>query len=419
MACRYNEYADVSKLIDDASFSKTKHIKVKKVDTLNILKYNKKELTNDNEKTLGLFRSVIATNTGNIICVAPPKSIDFDNFSSSNKYEDCIFQKFVEGTMINVFYDNELEDWRISTRSTLDGKCNFNMDSNITYRYMFLDAMNHIGMEFYHLRKDFCYSFVLQHPKNRIVIPIKYPNLILTNVYKVYDNGKYLTNIIEVNIESLNMNKSFTVLKNYYPTSKEDMDELFTSFKYTGNSWNELLIYFGSENIDYKIQGIVIYNKNGERTKLRNSTYEKIKHLKGNSPKLQYQYYHLRQQGGVKDFLKYYPEYKEEFSEFRINLHKWTNQLYQNYINCFIKKEKALIDFPYNFKTHMYKIHEIYLYDLKPENKFVNKFVIVNYVNTLPPPRLMYSVNHNKKKFEKERRIVTSDLKVLMKSEIQ
>ena len=36
MACRYNEYADVSKLIDDVNFSKTKHINVKKVDTLNI-----------------------------------------------------------------------------------------------------------------------------------------------------------------------------------------------------------------------------------------------------------------------------------------------------------------------------------------------------------------------------------------------
>ena len=94
MACRYNEYADISKLIDDDNFSKSKHVKVKKVDTLNILKYYKDKLNNDNEKTLGLFRSVIATNDGNIICVAPPKSIHFENFSNSNRYEDCIFQKF-------------------------------------------------------------------------------------------------------------------------------------------------------------------------------------------------------------------------------------------------------------------------------------------------------------------------------------
>ena len=172
----------------------------------------------------------------NIICVAPPKSIHFENFSNSNRYEDCIFQKFVEGTMINVFYGNELKIGVFPPGSTIDGKCNFNMDSKVTYRYMFLDAMNHIGMEFYHLKKDFCYSFVLQHPKIGIVILIKYPNLILTNVYKVYENGKFLSNIKEVDIDSLVMNKSFYCIKNYNPTSKEDMDELFTSFKYTENS---------------------------------------------------------------------------------------------------------------------------------------------------------------------------------------
>ena len=418
MICRHSEYADISKLISDSDYSKSKNIKVKQMDALNILKYDKSKLNKENADTLGLFRSVIVNNNNEIVCVAPPKSIDFDEFIKNNKYEDCIFQKFVEGTMINVFYDNELQDWRISTRSTIGGKCNFNMDSNVTYRYMFLDAMNHIGMEFYHLRKDLCYSFVLQHPKNRIVIPIKYPNLILTNAYKIYNDEDNINNVTEINIDALNINKSFTTLSNFDPTDEEDMKELFASFKYDGCSWNDLLVYFNSENIDYKIQGIVIYNKNGERTKLRNSNYEKIKHLKGNSPKLQYQYYHLRQQGGVKDFLKYYPEYKSEFSEFRVNLHNWTNQLYQNYISCFIRKEKPLVDFPYNFKTHMFKIHEIYLNELKPENKFVNKFVIVNYVNNLPPPRLMYSVNHIKNKFKKEKKIVTSDLKVLMKSEI-
>ena len=105
----------------------------------------------------------------------------------------------------------------------------------------------------------------------------------------------------------------------------------------------------------------------------------------------------------------------EEFSDFRKELHKYTNQLYQNYINCFIKKQKPLIEYPYNFKTHMYKIHEHYLNELKDEGKYVNKSVVVDYVNTLPPPRLMYSVNHIKKQYDKDQKIVTSDLKVLMK----
>ena len=401
------EYADLAKLVTDKVYAEDKHIIVKQMDHLYVLKYNKSKLTTENVNTLGLFRSIIINEKGKIISFAPQKSLDFDIFSQSNKYEDCFVQHFPEGTMINVFFDTYIDDWQISTRSTIGAKCNFNMDSNITYRYMFLDAMNHIGLEFEDLDKNCCYSFVLQHPKNRIVVPIKEPAIILTNRYKIENNEVFNNN-------SFNNPTKFNTLKMH----NIDDNNFKSSVKYTGNNWNDLITHFFSENLSYQFQGIMIWNNKGQRTKIRNSNYEKIKHLKGNSPKLQYQYYHLRQNNAVGEFLKYYPEYRKEFSDFRRELHKWTSQLYQNYIKCFIKKEKPLGDFPYNFKTHMYKIHEIYLNDLKLEGKFVNKGVVIEYVNTLPPPRLMYSVNHVKKQFDKDQKIVTSDLKVLMKGEM-
>jgi len=40
----------------------------------------------------------------------------------------------------------------------------------------------------------------------------------------------------------------------------------------------------------------------------------------------------------------------------------------------------------------------------------------MNYVNTLPPPRLMHVINYIKKQYDKDQKIITSDLKVLMKS---
>ena len=170
-----------------------------------------------------------------------------------------------------------------------------------------------------------------------------------------------------------------------------------------GDNWDDIIEYLSSDNLPYTVQGIVIINKKtGRRTKLRSKNYEKVKHLKGNSPKMQYHYYYLRQNQLVKDFLKYYPEYKKLFQDFRSNLHDWTNQLYKNYISCFIRKEKSLKEFPYNFKTHMFKLHEMYIDDLKPENKFVSKYVVMTYVNNLPPPRLMYSVNHNIRKFSSD-----------------
>ena len=402
-----NDYADILKLISDNNYAQDKHIKVKNFEHLFVLKYNKSKLTTENINSLGLFRSIIVNKEGHIVSFAPPKSIDFDIFSQSNKYEDCYIQYFPEGTMINVFFDKELDDWQIATRSSIGAKCNFNMDSNITYRYMFLDAMNHIGLEFEDLDKNCCYSFVLQHPQNRIVAPISQPALILTNKYKIDSNQIFNNN-------SFCKTPKFSTLL-MQPINNKVFKE---SVNYIGDNWRQLSAHFFSDNLPYQLQGVMIWNNKGQRMKIRNSNYEKVKHLKGNSPKIQYHYYYLRQNGAVGDFLKYYPEYKREFSDFRRELHKYTTQLYQNYIKCFIKKEKPLVEFPYQFKTHMFKIHELYLNDLKLDGKFVNKQVVMNYVNTLPPPRLMHVINHIKKQYDKDQKIVTSDLKVLMKSEM-
>ena len=397
-------YADILKLISDNNYAESKNILVKRFEHLYVLKYVKSKLTTENINSLGLFRSIVANKDGEIVSFAPPKSIDYDVFSQSNEYNDCYIQHFPEGTMINVFFDKYIDDWQITTRSSIGAKCNFNMDSNITYRYMFLDAMNHRGLEFEDLDKSCCYSFVLQHPQNRIVVPISEPTLILTNKYKI-DNNQIFNN------NSFNKMPKFSTLIMHNINDKSFKD----SVNYTGDNWRQLSDYFFSDNLPYQFQGVMIWNTKGQRTKIRNSNYEKVKHLKGNSPKLQYHYYYLRQNGAVGDFLKYYPEYKGEFSDFRRELHKYTSQLYQNYIKCFIRKEKPLVEFPYQYKTHMFKIHELYLNDLKLDGKFVNKQVVMNYVNTLPPPRLMHSVNHIKKQFDKDQRIVTSDLKVLMK----
>ena len=398
------DYADILKLISDNNYAQDKHIKVKNFEHLFVLKYIKSKLTTENINSLGLFRSIIVNKEGYIVSFAPPKSIDFDIFSQSNKYEDCYIQHFPEGTMINVFFDKELDDWQIATRSSIGAKCNFNMDSNITYRYMFLDAMNHIGLEFEDLDKNCCYSFVLQHPQNRIVVPISQPALILTNKYKI-DNNLIFNN------NSFCKTPKFSTLPMHTINNKPFKE----SVNYNGDNWKQLSDHFFSDNLPYQLQGVMIWNNKGQRMKIRNSNYEKIKHLKGNSPKLQYHYYYLRQTGAVGEFLKYYPEYKVEFSDFRRELHKYTSQLYQNYIKCFIRKEKPLVEFPYQYKTHMFKIHELYLNDLKLDGKFVNKQVVMNYVNTLPPPRLMHVINHIKKQYDKDQKIVTSDLKVLMK----
>ena len=68
------------------------------------------------------------------------------------------------------------------------------------------------------------------------------------------------------------------------------------------------------------VMGIIVKNsRTGERTKFRNPIYEEVRHLRGNQPKLQYQYLTLRHSGKLPEYLKFYPESKAEFSVYRDN----------------------------------------------------------------------------------------------------
>jgi hypothetical protein len=152
-------------------------------------------------------------------------------------------------------------------------------------------------------------------------------------------------------------------------------------------------------NTPYQVLGVVLRNNStGIRTKLRNPVYENVRHLRGNQPKMQYQYLSLRKNGSVRDFLKYYPEYKKEFSFFRRGLHDFTHALYENYVSCYIKKEKPLIEFPENFRTHMFHIHKRYLDELRPNNMFVTNSEVIKYVNEMPTTLQMYSLNYTMRK---------------------
>jgi hypothetical protein len=92
--------------------------------------------------------------------------------------------------------------------------------------------------------------------------------------------------------------------------------------KYDFSTYTKLIDNFASPNTPYNILGVIIRNtETGDRTKIRNPTYEEVRHLKGNQSKLQYQYLCLRQNGKMPEFLKYYPELKPEMSKFRDNVH--------------------------------------------------------------------------------------------------
>ena len=361
--------------------------------TFYFLHYDKDQLTMNNYETTGLFRSIlIDKNKAHIY--SPPKSLPIELITTT-PYADFILEELVEGTMINMFWDEYSKHWDIATKKTMGGYCKYYQDNNSTFRDMFLDAMIKQDLEFDDFDITMCYSFVLQHPDNRIVIPFQMPRLVLVGLYKIDGFKVTILNKYECNVPNIILPKTF----------KEYSD-------YKGSCWDDLQNFLLQMNLDYRITGVNIYNKtNGLRGKLRNPSYEYVRRLKGNSPKIQFQYYSLRKLGKVGEFLKYYKEYNETFSNLRNDLHIWTNQLWVNYIKCYVKKEKPLLEFPKKFRAHMFNLHQIFLNDLRELGHYISKQIVIKYVNTMEPAKLMYSVNYDLRQYDRDDIVIKKSMK--------
>jgi len=382
-----NDYVDIDKFVTDNEYAEQfKDFLIKKDNydgNLILIKYNKGNVNMDNFNTLGRFRSLIYDkNNKEVVSYFPGKSEMAHNIIEVE--QNYMFEEFFEGTMINMFWYDLIEDWEITTRSNIGAKCSYKPDG-VNFRVLFLETLNKLQWEFENFDKNFCYTFVLQHNKNRIVTPVKKNRLILVDVATCKKNkicrfsrtglNKVIDNIIKNN--------------NYYLPERWEM-------KYTDMKTN-------LENAPYFFMGYVLHDEiSGERFKFRNENYEYVRHLKGNNPKIQYRYYHLRSNNLVKDYLNYYPEDRKVFSELRNNMHKYTKALYQCYISCYIKKEKELKLYDYKYKTHMYHLHEIYKNELKNDGGYINMNQVIKYVNSLEPPRLMHVINADLYKKDKE-----------------
>ena len=400
---------------DAASNSRLINKKYQYQDQLyDIFKYDKDVLTHDDYNGTGRYRSVIFK--GNqLVVTSPSKSMQYASFTTSYPFgQSVVCEELVEGTMINFFFDPILDEdgfalkdetgkylgkAEIATRSTVGGNVSFYQDDNApSFRRMFLETCDEIGLDFDNLklsRQDsfICYSFVLQHPANRIVKPIKKPSLYLVGVYAVsrdadaIDDIRYKVDTLDYSDAAVKEELGLDKCNISYPEKCK-----YFSYEDAKEKHNDM-------SVDYSVPGVVFKDKRtGDRCKYRNKAYEEVRFLKGNQPRLQYQYLLLRQKGDVKSFLKYYPEKAKECDSYRCLVHNFTKSLHTNYRACYVEKQKPLIEFPENHRTHMYNLHQKYINNYREKKGYIGMPAVIKYVNEMPVSHLMHALNFNLKK---------------------
>lgn len=345
------------------------------------------------------FRSVVwNTKTNTPVCVAPPKasSIDF-SYNSLKDMSDTgvVCQELLDGFMINCFKLVDDETLHITSRSKLNAAGKFY--SQKSFRELFMEAyMNTLNDKSIQLtspdssKKEIAtfYSFLVQHTEHRIVSPINKNIVYLIHSGTVYEDGnvviedtpKFETKVPDIIIEPFKAKGSYAQIAASSISLDSEQNEV--------QKWIKLQI----SEMDWKFQGLVFKDKEGNRWRFRSEKYAAVKALRGNNPNIVERFAQLYTQNLIHKYLEYYEDDVIAMSVHVIFVDAIIKIMYDNYVNLHITKSLTVEQIDKLFLPHLYSIHGIYLSQLRPNGKKVNHEEIRQYLHKQPWQRIAFII---------------------------
>jgi hypothetical protein len=406
-----------------------------------VLNYDPKFVCIDDDSSITKYRSVVIDPaTHHLLCVAPWGSMpvsspdydidettkvicpeNADTYVDTTVYESndakYIADEMVEGTMINLFYDERNGKWQIATRGAISGNYWFyrteygNTECHQTTFYqMMMEALRYdtnTELENIALLADlptnYCYSFVLQHPENHIVFSITQPKLYLVGVFEIINR----TNMGDMCVYNETENKWNQAPRvRYINTHSYTVSTIFKEWFNAGILYLPQILYadsmaqlkekYCSETSSLDYMGVMVTNiYNGYHISIENPRYQALKELRGNNPNLQYHFLALNKIGKIQEFLDAFPMYNHAFHHFYTQYRRFIALMHRFYVLYYIKKDRTPIDKQYF--VHVANIHHtIYIPALTAGNKTIVTFDVVRkYFDEMEPSRLLYYINYD------------------------
>lgn len=377
-----------------------------------IFNYDKLTFCFDEPLTTRQYRSIIMSYPEKqMLSFSLPKSLTPDVFFERNieHSQEIYASEKIEGALIHLFYDYRINRWEIATKRAVGGVYHFfnykkkdGWFKKSKVRDLFMDALriprktkfSELRL-FDELSKDYCYSFVLQHPENRIVLPIVRPTLYLIAVFLTLPISNIAVSISPRLYETWEQIRNIPVIQ--FPESYHETYSL-TIYK----KW-----YLNREP-DYNTAGIVVRNlRTGDHCSVKNPMYEKMLKWRGNSNAhaLQYQYLALRRIGKLADYLAFFPKHKSEFSQFFDEYKKLVCDVHGFYMEKYVRKEKTQISDKYLYfvddlhKNVFLPLLNKWRLDRSRAKPKMIRSMIFDYFNKMEPEQLLYIFNYDQRKY--------------------
>jgi hypothetical protein len=417
---------DVSSLYKGVKIETLSNVTINNVEfnnkKYNLIKYNGK--CNPEDKSNGILRSVIARENGKILAV-DRKTFKVDEFikrgneatsiiKSSVSDKDVRIEQYISGPKLRLFYDeiqndDERSEWVVCTKSNIGANNRYFVDAGAsegTYSYqkMFIEACNHTGLKYLNvLPKHLQYMFVMKHPKNITVYNVKEPELHLIGVNEITKDNQVIIHSLE-SVAEYFKNTKVQFPKIISECNVNDVAKM--SSDYLLDNQLSLENHNNNDYPTYKEEGIMFIHKTTfEFSKCINPQYEMVKSILGNQPKMEFRYAELwsdtvmnvnndANESKLTLFIKYFPEFIDSYKTFYGKMSQFLKNVYTAYIDCFIHKTKPLKEFPFQYRPHLFEIHNLYKNELRPNGKNVSLPVVYKYFANLPTAKIMFALNY-------------------------
>lgn len=294
-----------------------------------VLIHYKKDTSDLTKPHVGAFRSVVWNAlTNQPVCVGPNRGLKFAQAVADGVVPaDCVVEDFVDGVMINLFQVRVGGDWEIATRTVIGGECNFYGKRN--FEDLFWETFDAAGLTEDMLSDGATYSFVLQHPEERIVVAPQYgiPKLYLVETTAPHPPAQ-LTALAPQRHSDLK--------------TLEDVKERVAAWgKRFRAGW----------------QGLVIKTTDGRRYKLRSEQYDEARHLRGNQANRPYIWLERWGQGSLPAYLRLYPEEQADANAVIQSFKDLTQEAHKVYGEIYKERKYPLGQAPAKFRKLLWDAH--------------------------------------------------------------
>ena len=368
-------------------------IQIKRSNGYRIYTYDRNMICFDAPIQIRQYRSVIFDEYG-LVSFSPPRSVDYKNFDLDTKQQNIYINEAIEGIMVQLFYSASENSWKIATRNVIGGNY---LISDKTLLEMVLDvfmptnnSINSINEipAIQQLYQNYSYTFVLQHPNNIILLPIKQPALYVCAVYDIsrYDDISRAIYIPPPVYEEWQCfeDTPFLFPKNYTNTN-------------TNTNINQVKKYVESCQLNMPCMGLMATNLvTGDRCKFLNPDYMDAMNLNNLDPCLQYQYLCLHRINRINEYISYFPKQKTAFMQFSKQYRNFAKGLHESYLLRYVQKNQPINP---KYDRLVERIHrEIYLPSLrtdKGKGQKITLYIVREYMRRLPPMEIMHHINHD------------------------